>query len=99
MFYRLHGANQSDQKRVNVIDYLRRKNPVRFVRHGMGRRRAQAQALIDRFDRDIKPDERQVIASFVATADEGFVLRRLSLLKGGYLYPDWQRNLAMLIGV
>jgi hypothetical protein len=98
MLYRIHGANQSDQKRVSVADYIRRKNPIRVVRHGMGRRRAQAQALIHRFDAELPPAEKRIISDFVGAGSEGFLSRRITLLKGGYLYPDWQRNLAMLIG-
>jgi hypothetical protein len=99
MLYRLHGDNASAQKRVSAVEYVRRKNPIGFVRHGMQRRIAQAQALIDRFDEELDPVKRQIIRDFISIGSQNFARRRFSLLRGHFLYPDVSRNLAMMIGV
>jgi glycosyltransferase involved in cell wall biosynthesis len=99
MLYRLHGSNQSNQKRVGFRDYLRGRNKVAAVRHGMMRRREQAQALIDHFGDRLPVDRRQLISEFVATGSQGPIRRRLTILRGGYLYADAPRNVAMLLGM
>jgi hypothetical protein len=97
--YRLHGGNLSDQKQVKLSDYALRKNKLDVVRHGMKRRMEQAGALIERYGDELDPIHRKIVSDFVAIGSQGFVQRRVTLLKGNYLYPDLPRNLAMLIGV
>ncbi len=99
MLYRLHGSNQSNQKRVGFRDYLRSRNRIAAVRHGMMRRREQAQALIDHFGDRLPADKQKLISDFVATGSQGFIRRRLTILRGGYLYADAPRNIAMLLGM
>ena len=98
MLYRLHGNNQSAPKKVGFLNYLQSKHGVGFVRHGMERRREQARALMERFGDSLDPQSRAVIAGFVATGGQGFIQRRVSLLRGNYLYSDLPRNLALMVG-
>jgi hypothetical protein len=99
MLYRLHGNNQSNQKKVSISNYLIKNDKLKAVRHGVSRRMDQGQALIDRFGDAIDPTQRRILDDFVSIASQGFVQRRISLLKGNYLFPDLQRNLAMIIGM
>ncbi|MEO0822250.1 MAG: glycosyltransferase [Pseudomonadota bacterium] len=95
LLYRLHGANVSAQAEVTVSRLARIEGKVQAVRHRMARRRAQAAALLERFD-DLPAEARDVIARFVATGEQGFLARRLTLLRGRYLFPDLTRNAGML---
>jgi glycosyltransferase involved in cell wall biosynthesis len=97
MLYRLHGDNQSSQKRVNAFDYLRARGKIATVRHGMSRRREQAAELLHRFGSSLDPADHRTISQFIDTDRQGFLRKRLSLIGGNYLYPDLPRNVAMLL--
>ena len=98
MMYRLHGNNASVPQRVTIWDYFSRMHEIAHVRHGMKRRRLQAQALLERFGDRLPPARRRVVEDFIATGSQNFVQRRFSLLKGQYTYPDLPRNIAMFLG-
>jgi glycosyltransferase involved in cell wall biosynthesis len=98
VFYRLHGNNLSTPREVKLSNYVTKKNKIGIVRRGMQRRFEQAQALIDRFGDGLRPEPRRIVENFVAIASQSFVERRISLIRGNYLYPDLPRNLAMLVG-
>jgi glycosyltransferase involved in cell wall biosynthesis len=99
MLYRQHGNNASAQKRRGILDLVRTNNRLRIVSHGMRRRMDQAQALLNRFGDRMDPEKRRILANFVDIGLQSFVQRRVSLLKYRYLYPDFARNVAMLVGV
>lgn len=97
MSYRVHGNNISAPKKADLGQYLVASGKVAKVRRGMDLRRAQAKALVDRFGDSLPGEIRQSVERFVATGDQGFLARRLTLLSGGYLYRDLPRNVAMLL--
>lgn len=98
MSYRIHSNNASAPKKADLGQYLLAKGKVDKVRRGLNLRRAQAKALVDTFGDDLPGDTRQIVERFVATGDQGFLARRITLLSGGYLYQDMPRNVAMLLG-
>lgn len=96
MFYRLHGENSSGPKQVSLTKYALSGGKREKVQRGMAMRRKQAQALLDVFGSALPEQARRSIESFVRTGSQGFIHRRISLLAGGYLYPDLPRNVALM---
>lgn len=96
MNYRLHGSNSSDQKEVKLTSYAKTPGKMAAVRRGMHMRRLQARALIDHFGDELPGDARVRAETFIRTEQENFLRRRVTLVRGGYLYSDLPRNLAML---
>jgi glycosyltransferase involved in cell wall biosynthesis len=97
MSYRIHGQNSSAQKKITLLELLKRSNKAPLVQRGLRLRREQAGALLTQFGDALPAPARSTLERFVAIGGESPLSRRLSLAKGGFLYPDWQRNLAMLL--
>lgn len=95
--YRQHGSNVSMPKRSSLADYAKSDNKVGRVRRGLYMRVKQARALITTYGDNLPPETRTIIERFVAIERQNFVRKRITLLQGGYLYPDAARNVAMLI--
>jgi len=94
--YRLHGENYSAPKQVGIIPYMKSKLGAGFVRHGLGRRIDQADALIEVFGPNVPPDKMDILRRFSNLRSEGFLRRRVTLMTQNYLYPDLVRNVATL---
>jgi glycosyltransferase involved in cell wall biosynthesis len=99
LLYRLHGANQSNHQKVSTLSYLRQLDRILDVPRGMRRRREQAAELLNRFGDTIPLQKRRTIERDVESGSRGFVRRRWDALRGNYLYPDIQRNVAMILGM
>lgn len=96
MLYRLHGGNASAQKEVSLLAYSKAGGRGAKVRRGMKRRTEQAQALLDTFGAAMPSDKRSLINRFVQLRSQNYLMRRYTLLRGSFFYPDLPRNLAML---
>jgi hypothetical protein len=94
--YRIHGQNDSAPKQVGIVPYLSAKLGAGFVRHGLGRRMDQADALIEVYGPKIPPAQMAILQGFSKLRHEGFLRRRVTLVARNYLYPDLVRNVATL---
>jgi glycosyltransferase involved in cell wall biosynthesis len=94
--YRIHGQNNSAPKQVGIILYLNAKLGAGFVRHGLGRRMDQADALIEVYGQKIPPAQMAILQGFSKLRSQGFFRRRMTLVAHNYLYPDLARNVATL---
>ena len=95
--YRQHGSNASMPKRSSLTDYAKSDNKFGRVRRGIHMRVKQARALISMYGASLPPETRTVIERFVDIERQNFARKRITLIRGGYLYPDAARNIAMLI--
>lgn len=94
--YRLHGANASSQVETAVGAYARMGGKSARVRRGMMLRQRQAAAVAERLVERGRGEDVAVVERFAGLGQASAVGRRLGLVRGGYLYPDWIRTLAML---
>lgn len=97
MSYRIHGANSSQQRRVNLADYARESGKVARVRRGIHLRQRQAAALLERCADLLDDGTNRRLAGFTTLRNRNFLSRRLFLLRNGFVYPDFPRNLAMML--
>ncbi len=96
VYYRQHGNNSSSQIASKVGNYARVNDKVSRVRRGMILRQKQAVAVRNRLAQKGLVENLHTLDRFDQLMRSGFVLRRVKLLVGGYLYPDLTRNLGML---
>lgn len=95
--YRLHGGNASGQVETAVSGYARTGGKRAKVQRGMTLRRQQGAAVAARLaEKGLADDAVGTINRFVALGDASALGQRWGLVRGGYLYPDWTRTLAML---
>jgi len=98
MLYRQHQSNVSAiSHRTSPLHFLLSSDKRARVRRGLNRRREQAQALLDQFGDRMTARDRKSAELFVRSATQNFLNKRLSLLRGGFLYPDLARNVGMLL--
>lgn len=97
MSYRIHGANSSQQRRVNLLDYAKEGGKVARVRRGIDLRQKQAAALVRQCGSLMDESTILELQGFADLRRRSFFSRRFFLLKNGFLYPDFPRNLAMII--
>jgi len=96
IYYRLHGSNVSQQRKISVSSLLSQHGKVERVRRGLRLRCMQAKCLLERFD-NLPPEKREIVNRFVALSQQNFLRRRFTILSEGFLYPDKERNLAMFL--
>ena len=99
MLYRIHGNNDSQPRKVGLLDYAFQTDKLARVRRGVQRRIEQADAILEAHRGTLPPDARQTLEQFVSIRDKNFVGRRLGLLRGRHRYPDLPRTLATYICV
>jgi glycosyltransferase involved in cell wall biosynthesis len=98
MYYRQHGANVSGgSHQKGFFTYLKNKEKIARVRRGLGKRQMQASTILNIHGVQIQPELRLILEDFVAIGDQGPLARRLSLIRGGFLYSDIPRNLGMMM--
>ena len=95
--YRLHGNNASNQRPVDALAYAAAPGRRNRVRRGLELRRRQAEAVLERCGDALPREQRDVLAGFASLDRMGPLEKRAFLLRKGALYPDWQRNVAMLL--
>lgn len=95
--YRLHGSNSSKPLRVS----LRGMFGMAHWRHEMTRRmtirQVQAQSLLDAFGARLPEDVRAELSRFVAMGQQSFLIRRMTMMRYGYTFPDWRRNAGLFL--
>ena len=97
VLYRLHGGNASAPiTQASVAKYLQKPEKAARMRRGMQDRWRQARAVRDRLDPHRHADAIAVVDRFVRIEDQGFLQRRVSLVRGGYTYSSLIRTGAML---
>lgn len=96
MDYRVHGRNSSRPRAVRLGSLARLGPPVHEVRRRLAIRMRQAEPLIEQFGDRMLPSRREEIRRFIAVSQQSFWARRFTLAAGGYVYPDWRRNLAWM---
>ncbi|MGB3166558.1 MAG: glycosyltransferase [Alteraurantiacibacter sp.] len=95
--YRIHGDNASNQRPVDIASYAASPDRRERVRRGIELRRRQAEALLAHCGNAMPNDKRTMLERFAAIDRAGWLEKRRLLLGERMLYPDWQRNLAMLL--
>jgi glycosyltransferase involved in cell wall biosynthesis len=97
VLYRQHDRNVSHQQRNSLTSYLAYGGKVARVRRGLKYRWSQARALLDRIDGVGNEVAQQILEDFLKIENMDPLSRRLSLVRGKFLYNDFNRNLAMLL--
>lgn len=85
------------QKRVSLIDYVGTKGKFAKVRRGMHLRNAQIQAVLERSFSVIEPPKKETIERFIGIQLMGKIAKTYSTIRWNYLYPDFARNIAMIV--
>ena len=96
LLYRLHGSNVSQQQINSLKSYVGTGNKTDRVRRGMRARWKQARAVLDRLPANAPLASRKALQEFVEIEGMSPLARRAALVRRGFLYPDFNRNLAML---
>ena len=98
MLYRQHQSNVSgNSHRTSPLHFLLSSDKRDRVQRGLNWRREQAQALLSQFGDEMSTKDRKSTELFVQSANQSFLGKRLSLLRGGFRYPDLARNVGMLL--
>lgn len=97
--YRIHGNNSSNQRKVDLFQYMVQDSKIKRVRRGIDQRQMQAKAILDLVGPMLDARNREILDGFCALGGMDFFSRRAFLLRNRILYPDLARNLAMLVAV
>lgn len=97
--YRQHAKNDTGAQRFGVVEVLERT--LRYfdaskLRRQLARNRRQAGEFLDRFEAELLPEERQMLAAFSDLERLPFRQRRCVLLQYGLLKQGWIRNAGLL---
>jgi glycosyltransferase involved in cell wall biosynthesis len=102
VLYRQHGGNQIGAIAWDTAHLVRKAATAfdrRPVTENMRRAAAQAQALLQRYGRQLSAQQRKTVAAFAALPTSGFLQRRWHIARYGFLRTGWIRNLALLARV
>ncbi len=102
VLYRQHNRNQVGARGLNVR-YAASEALRCFAQGGFRDRlrssQRQAQALLDRFSAELAPEQRDLVAAFAHLGECGFLHRRTTLIRRGFLRRGWLRNLGLFVGI
>ncbi len=94
--YRIHGSNVSNPREASASTAMGEANYRAVMRQKLAVRARQAAALAERLGPE-DPAAARLARRFADLPDIGFVARRLSILRHGFLFPGVWRNLAMAL--
>jgi glycosyltransferase involved in cell wall biosynthesis len=102
LLYRQHGGNSVGATRWNA-GYVVGKAVRFFDRQALvsswAASRHQAALLLDRYAHRLSTDRRQTIQAYAALGDQGFLSKRKTLLKYGFLKTGVIRNLGLFLRI
>lgn len=94
--YRIHGSNVSNPREASASAAMGEANYRAVMQQKLAVRARQAAALAERLEATT-PDAAALARQFAQLPEIGFVARRLSILRHGFLFPGVWRNLALAV--
>ena len=97
LLYRQHGRNEAGSRAWGcryIFGQLRRLGLAREV---FARLRRQAQAFLERYRVDLDDSTREMVAAFSHLGQRGFVSRRIDIIRHGFFYVGFVRNVGWLL--
>lgn len=94
--YRIHGNNVSNPRKSSASGALREVNYRAVMQKKLAVRARQASALANALE-TIDPQAAALARHFAQLPNIGFLARRLSILRHGFLFPGVWRNLALAL--
>lgn len=99
ILYRQHGQNDTGAKRFNLEYILNKARDVERIRKVNRASQQQAEAFLARFEEQLAPQQRQLVATYAELGRYNFLLRRYYVLRNGYFKTGLARNLGLLLWV
>lgn len=102
LLYRQHGENSVGAARWG-LSYVLRKC-LRFfdteaLAKSLALSRRQAALLLDRYRENLRMEHRQTISAYVALSEQGFLAKRKTLLRYGFLKTGLVRNIGLFLRI
>lgn len=99
ILYRQHGQNDTGARRFNLEYVLGKARDVERIRKVNRASQRQARAFLERFEQQLAPRQRQLVATYAGLSQYNFWLRRYYVLRNGYFKTGLARNLGLLLWV
>lgn len=102
ILFRQHGTNQIGAVRWDLPHVLHKAATFwdrRLVTKGMQETQRQARAFGERFDGELTPAHREAVQAYAGLGQQGFLQRRLLVVRHGFYRTGWLRNVSLLAKV
>lgn len=95
--YRQHNNNQVGAKNVVSLDYIKRKIKSNTFKREMCGTYNQAEMILECFGKEMPSSSKKTIEKYCETKNKGWIARRISWIKYGYLKSGILRVIAQFI--
>ena len=97
LLYRQHGRNEAGSRAWGPAYILGQLRNLSIASDAIARMRVQSSAFLERYQATLDNSKREMMAAFAHLDQRGFIRKRLDIIRYGFLYVGFVRNIGWLL--
>jgi glycosyltransferase involved in cell wall biosynthesis len=97
LFYRQHGKNESVTKQWGLAHIFRQLSNLGSVKAYIALSRKQAGAFLERYQTSLSDPDKKLMSAFAHLDERSFIGKRIDILRNGFFYEGFIRNIGWLL--